>query len=165
MAIGSVRMTTLLSCVLLLLLHPPYLLRELICIKSAAVARHHCRRYTGRLERLLAPREGPKIVHTSCYLPEAVLEALREAAFKERAKIHGIVTEGIRSSLIRLILSADEIARAAGTMEEPEGDQQQREGARQHDLVNRAVGAAVLAGISSAAIGNGADNANPRQCR
>jgi len=39
-AIGSIRMTTLLSCVLTFTITPHYLLRELICIKSAAVARH-----------------------------------------------------------------------------------------------------------------------------
>jgi hypothetical protein len=30
----------------------------------------------------------PGIVHTSVYLPEAMYEGLREAAFKERRKIH-----------------------------------------------------------------------------
>ena len=34
----------------------------------------------------------PDIVHTSVYLP--VHEALREAAFKERGKIHDIIMEG-----------------------------------------------------------------------
>jgi hypothetical protein len=43
------------------------------------------------------PREG--IVHSSLYLPEAVHEALREAAFKERVKIHDIVLEGIGLAL------------------------------------------------------------------
>lgn len=42
---------------------------------------------------------GPAIVHTSLYLPEAVHEALREAAFKERLKIHDIVLEGIEMAL------------------------------------------------------------------
>jgi hypothetical protein len=32
-------------------------------------------------------------------LPEAVYEALREAAFHERCKIHDIVMEGIRAAL------------------------------------------------------------------
>ena len=41
----------------------------------------------------------PRIVHTSLYLPEAVYEGLREAAFKERVKIHDIVLEGIESAL------------------------------------------------------------------
>jgi hypothetical protein len=40
----------------------------------------------------------PGIVHTSIYLPEAVHEALRVAAFRERRKIHDIVLEGIRHS-------------------------------------------------------------------
>jgi len=41
-------------------------------------------------------RKGrPRIVHT--YLPEAVYEGLREAAFKER--VHDIVLEGIESAL------------------------------------------------------------------
>jgi hypothetical protein len=45
-------------------------------------------------------RQGrPGIVHTSLYLPEAVHEALRVAAFKERAKIHDIVLEGIELAL------------------------------------------------------------------
>jgi hypothetical protein len=43
------------------------------------------------------PRPG--IVHTSVYLPEALYEALREAAFRERCKIHDIVLEGIRLAL------------------------------------------------------------------
>jgi hypothetical protein len=43
------------------------------------------------------PRPG--IVHTSVYLPEAVHEALREAAFKERRKIHDVVLEGIELAL------------------------------------------------------------------
>jgi hypothetical protein len=32
---------------------------------------------------------------SSLYLPEPVYEALREAAFKERCKIHDLVMEGI----------------------------------------------------------------------
>jgi hypothetical protein len=43
------------------------------------------------------PRRG--IVHTSLYLPDAVYEALREAAFKERRKIHDLVLEGIQLAL------------------------------------------------------------------
>jgi hypothetical protein len=43
------------------------------------------------------PRRG--IVHTSVYLPDAVYEALREAAFKERRKIHDLVLEGIQLAL------------------------------------------------------------------
>ena len=45
-------------------------------------------------------RQGrPGIVHTSLYLPEALYEALREAAFRERCKIHDIVLEGIEMAL------------------------------------------------------------------
>ena len=43
------------------------------------------------------PRPG--IVHTSLYLPEAVYEGLRRAAFEERVKIHDIVLEGIGLAL------------------------------------------------------------------
>jgi hypothetical protein len=43
------------------------------------------------------PRPG--IVHTSIYLPEAVYEELRRAAFEERRKIHSIVLEGIGLAL------------------------------------------------------------------
>jgi hypothetical protein len=43
------------------------------------------------------PRPG--IIHTSLYLPEALYEGLREAAFKERTKIHDIVLEGIELAL------------------------------------------------------------------
>jgi hypothetical protein len=43
----------------------------------------------------------PDIVHSSVYLPETVYEALREAAFKERVKIHDIVLEGIGTALRR----------------------------------------------------------------
>jgi hypothetical protein len=39
------------------------------------------------------------VVHSSLYLPEAVHEALREAAFKERCKIHDIIMQGIDSAL------------------------------------------------------------------
>jgi hypothetical protein len=42
-------------------------------------------------------RQGrPGVIHSSLYLPEALYEALREAAFRERCKIHDIVLEGIR---------------------------------------------------------------------
>jgi hypothetical protein len=45
-------------------------------------------------------RQGrPGIIHTSLYLPEALYEALREVAFKERCKIHDIVLEGIEMAL------------------------------------------------------------------
>jgi len=39
------------------------------------------------------------IVHTSLYLPEPMHEGLREAAFKERRKIHDIVIEGVEMAL------------------------------------------------------------------
>jgi hypothetical protein len=51
---------------------------------------------------LRKPRSGqgwPGTVHTSLYLPEAVHEALREAAFEERRKIHDIILEGIELAL------------------------------------------------------------------
>jgi hypothetical protein len=38
-------------------------------------------------------------VHSSVYLPEPVYEALREAAFKERCKIHDLMLEGIAAAL------------------------------------------------------------------
>jgi hypothetical protein len=44
-------------------------------------------------------RKRPGIVHTSLYLPEALYEGLREAAFRERRKIHDIVLEGIDLAL------------------------------------------------------------------
>jgi hypothetical protein len=44
-------------------------------------------------------RPRPDIVHSSIYLPEAVYEALREAAFMERCKIHDIIMEGISAAL------------------------------------------------------------------
>jgi hypothetical protein len=43
------------------------------------------------------PRFG--IVHTSLYLPEALYEGLRRAAFEERRKIHDVVLEGIQMAL------------------------------------------------------------------
>jgi hypothetical protein len=41
----------------------------------------------------------PGIIHTSIYLPEGLYEGLREAAFRERCKIHDIVLEGIEMAL------------------------------------------------------------------
>jgi hypothetical protein len=38
-------------------------------------------------------------VHSSLYLPEAVYEALRESAFRERCKIHDLVMQGIEMAL------------------------------------------------------------------
>ena len=46
----------------------------------------------GRLPR-------PGVVHSSVYLPEAVYEALRETAFKERLKIHDLIMQGIDLAL------------------------------------------------------------------
>jgi hypothetical protein len=49
-----------------------------------------------------APKERrprPDVVHSSLYLPDAVHEALREAAFHERCKIHDIILEGINTAL------------------------------------------------------------------
>jgi hypothetical protein len=39
------------------------------------------------------------VVHSSVYLPEGIYEALREAAFKERCKIHDIIMQGIEMAL------------------------------------------------------------------
>ena len=38
-------------------------------------------------------------MHSSVYLPQAVYEALGEAAFNERCKIHDITIEGIEAAL------------------------------------------------------------------
>jgi hypothetical protein len=43
------------------------------------------------------PRPG--IVHSSVYLPQAVYEGLRRAAFEKRVKIHDLVLEGIQMAL------------------------------------------------------------------
>jgi hypothetical protein len=51
------------------------------------------------LEKAPSRPPRPGIVHTSVYLPEAVYEGLRVAAFKERRKIHDIVLEGIELAL------------------------------------------------------------------
>lgn len=45
------------------------------------------------------PRPG--IVHTSVYLPEAMHEVLRRAAFEERCKIHDILLEGVELALAK----------------------------------------------------------------
>jgi hypothetical protein len=45
------------------------------------------------------PVMRPTMVHTSVYLPQVMHNALREAAFKERRKIHDIVLEGIELAL------------------------------------------------------------------
>jgi hypothetical protein len=44
-------------------------------------------------------RPRPDVVHSSVYLPEGVHEALREAAFKERCKIHDIIMQGVEMAL------------------------------------------------------------------
>jgi hypothetical protein len=45
-------------------------------------------------------RKGrPGIVHTSIYLPEALYERLRQAAFEERCKIHDLLLEGVEMAL------------------------------------------------------------------
>jgi hypothetical protein len=51
-------------------------------------------RFVGYVEGLVLSN-----VHTSLYLPEAVYEGRREAAFRERFKIHDIVLEGIEMAL------------------------------------------------------------------
>src|SRR5262245_5828874 len=61
-------------------------------IKRPAKASSASREPAGR-------RPRPDIVHTSVYLPEAVYEALREAAFKERCKIHDLIMQGIDMAL------------------------------------------------------------------
>jgi len=48
----------------------------------------------------LPPRwRRPGIVQSSIYLPTAMHDALREAAFKERRKIHDIMLEGIQLAI------------------------------------------------------------------
>ncbi len=44
-------------------------------------------------------RRRAGIVHTSLYLPEPLYEGLREAAFKERRRIHDLVLEGVAIAL------------------------------------------------------------------
>ena len=44
-------------------------------------------------------RPRSDVVHSSVYLPEAVYEALRETAFKERLKIHDVIMQGIDLAL------------------------------------------------------------------
>jgi len=55
----------------------------------------------GTAKKALNRRGGRDVVHTSLYLPRPMYEALREAAFKERVKIHDIVLEGIGMALRR----------------------------------------------------------------
>jgi hypothetical protein len=53
----------------------------------------------GATGKARSPVTRPTIVHTSVYLPQATHDALREAAFRERRKIHDIVLEGIGLAL------------------------------------------------------------------
>ena len=61
------------------------------------------KRTAGALKRSKAQEAPPgrRVRHSSVYLPEAVYEALRTAAFEERVKIHDIVLEGIGMALKR----------------------------------------------------------------
>jgi hypothetical protein len=45
------------------------------------------------------PHERSPTIHSSLYLPAPVYEALRKIAFDERAKIHGLVMQGIDAVL------------------------------------------------------------------
>jgi hypothetical protein len=54
---------------------------------------------SGALREPAKLRPRPDVVHSSLYLPEAVHEALREAAFHERVKIHDIIMQGIEAAL------------------------------------------------------------------
>jgi hypothetical protein len=58
---------------------------------------------------LARPRLRPDVVQSSLYLPEAVYEALRETAFKERCKIHDLVMEGIGLALRKRGYSVDQL--------------------------------------------------------
>jgi hypothetical protein len=60
--------------------------------RTAQISSSLPRQPTGR-------RPRPDVVHSSLYLPEAVHEALREAAFHERCKIHDIIMQGIDAAL------------------------------------------------------------------
>jgi hypothetical protein len=51
------------------------------------------------LTKITSDRPTPSVVHSSLYLPEGVHEALREAAFHERCKIHDIIMQGIDAAL------------------------------------------------------------------
>jgi len=55
--------------------------------------------YPGEAGKPASRQPRPDIVHTSVYLPEAAHEALREAAFKERLRIHDIILQGIEMAL------------------------------------------------------------------
>jgi hypothetical protein len=58
------------------------------------------------------PRPG--IVHTSVYSPQDLYEALREAAFRERRKIHDIVLEGIELALRKRGRRVERSGRSSG---------------------------------------------------
>jgi hypothetical protein len=54
---------------------------------------------SGSPAKAVGRQPKPDTIHSSVYLPTAVHDALREAAFKERAKIHDLVLEGIELAL------------------------------------------------------------------
>jgi hypothetical protein len=76
------------------LAHPPPHKRP--CLKSDGCLP---KTPSGPPTRSVGRQPRPDIVHSSLYLPEAVHEALREAAFKERCKIHDIIMQGIDAAL------------------------------------------------------------------
>jgi hypothetical protein len=60
-----------------------------------------------------ARRQPPAdIVHTSLYLPRPVHDALREIAFKDRAKIHDLVMDAIGAFLKRRGYAVDDLKTA-----------------------------------------------------
>ena len=54
---------------------------------------------SGEFAQPAGRRPRSDVVHSSLYLPKPVYEALREAAFKERCKIHDLVMQGIDLAL------------------------------------------------------------------
>ena len=65
-------------------------------VDTLARPRTPSRRRTSEARR---PKPRPGIVHSSLYLPEPAYEALLEAAFRARCKIHDIVLEVIGMAL------------------------------------------------------------------
>jgi hypothetical protein len=63
------------------------------------VKRPHPPATSGSSRASAGRRPRPDIVHSSLYLPEPVYQALREAAFHERCKIHDIIMQGIDAAL------------------------------------------------------------------
>src|ERR1700726_2594814 len=55
--------------------------------------------HAGYPQQQIRRRNPPGVVHSSLYLPEAVHEALREAAFHERCKIQDIIMQRIDAAL------------------------------------------------------------------